>query len=216
MSLPRLNRQTCSFFVAQCLDANDILGNPYDETSLPIMVAARFTTAYDSDGFPFFQTVAGTDGPMAGWVIWPSAGSRTLAQTQAAFVAKITSTGKATPVQTPGNTDPGLGELAVVGPDNAAAPGVGTYGIVMVGSDLHSQTPIFFAGGGAPAVYLVQSGSNPYTVQQYTYPGGTTIGLPVSAKEFSSSTKVPGGVGLYVPGWTLGDGNLWIWAPYGC
>lgn len=212
--IPRANRQSIGYLVAQVLSPTDDFGTNYDETNLPILYGARYAFVADSSGIPQFQTVAGTDGPVFGLFPWPAKAPRELAQLSWVFPAKITSPGNATPVQTPGVTDPGLAEVAVVGPDNSAAPGVGTYGLAIVGTHLHSQTPIFFAGGGGMTLYQVTSqvSGSTYNLQQYSYPGGATVGAATTGVEFNGSTKVPV---RYVWGQTM-NGTIYFDAPYGC
>ena len=219
MSLPRLNRQSAGFVVAQVLDAADLFGVAYDETSLPIMYGARYGWVVGSDGIPIFQTVTGTVGPYSYPVIWPGkTGTRKLAQLAPVFAAKITSPGKATPVKTPGTTDTSLDEVSVVGPDNAAAPAVGTYVLVLNGSDLHSQTPIAFAGGGAASKIYKVTGAptgSTYPLQEYGYPGSVTpIGSATTGNELNGATLVP--TNHWVEGTVRSDGNIWFSAPFGC
>jgi hypothetical protein len=86
----------------------------------------------------------------------------------------------------------------------------------------YTGNPIIGSPGSTTTPYAVMAnlGAGKYTLQQYTLPGGggTTVGDPITASEFSGSTQVPSNASplLYVPGWQMSDGNVWFWAPYGC
>lgn len=189
-----------------------------------LLYGGRFGWTTGSDTIPVFGLVADSDdnptyGPVGQWICWPGVGgmgNRTQAQWGQVFAAKITATSplKATPMADHSSAATDLAAIEVSTLDGST-PQTGTFGLVVAGSFLGAQDPIFFAGGVGQSVYKVISGSGPYVLQLYDYPGHTAIGGTTSGcKELSGSTGVP--AGLYVFGQKLPDGNIWFSAPYGC
>lgn len=202
MSLPRLNINSSGWWVLQNHDAADLFSNVYgDDSNLLINYAARYTWSTDADGFPAFGQAAATYGPVAGWICWPKAGARKMAQWAQVFPAKITTASplKATPVKGSSgwNVDTSLGEVQVATSDGSS-PAVDTFGLVVAGSDLHNQRALFFQGGGGSTLtyYKIQANhaDGTYLGQQVDYPGsGYASGSgPVDGlTEMNQSIAVP-------------------------
>lgn len=221
---PRGNKQSLGNLVAQYFDVADPMGNTVDETSTKRLFGARYTAATDADGFPVLHTVDGTDGPINGMIAWTPKSPRVLSQLSFCFPAKITTASplKATPVKSATSGTPTmettLDEMEVSTLDGSS-PSVGTFGLVVVGSDLFSQLPIFFQGGAGTQVgtYKVTAsgGAGTYTLQQYTYKNGSTIGSPVAAcEELNLAPAVP--VNTWVFAIKEADGVIRFSLPLGC
>jgi hypothetical protein len=155
MKRGRLNIQTAGWWVLQDHDVQDPFATAYTDLNRPINYAARYGITTDSDGFPAFGPVAGTRGPIGGALCLPGigGGGRNMAQWAFGCVpAKITTSGialKATPV----NTGDGTGwtpatDLAevVCYTSDGSMPSVGTFGLLVLGTELGDQNPLFFAG----------------------------------------------------------------------
>lgn len=222
MTVPKVNKQSVGNLVAQFFDDADPFGATVDETSLIRMFGARYTWVRDSDGIHILQTVANTHGPVHGLFPWPAKGPRKLAQLSWVFAAKIVSTSplKARPIKTGSGSgwdeESTLEDLEVFTP-TGAAPANGAFGLVVIGTELKAQKPLFFEGGGsAMKVYKITSntGGGNYTVTEYDYPGGTAQGSAVNGHEMNSSSAVPNN--HYVFGSLKANGKVEFYAPFGC
>lgn len=100
--------------------------------------------------------------------------------------------------------DSDLASTLVVGSKVAVFASRSTYWIITTG------------GGASTKIYKVvgNDGSGNYTVQEYEYPGGPTIGGAVSGHEMNGSTSVPNG--HHVFGSLKSNGKVEFYAPFGC
>lgn len=174
----RIGAQTFSF-ILQCFDAVDQWGVARNYKKLPIGFGSRYSepaAAGALDGIPELGQVALTQGPIGGWICWPGVGGggRKLAQWAQAFAVKITSASpmKATPIEKFSGgawaVDATLAEQQVYTQDGVDAA-VGTFGLVVAGTDLFSQQLLFFQGGSGggtpdfPAKIVTNPGAGSYT-----------------------------------------------------
>lgn len=219
------------FFRMQDFDAKDAAGKTYSESApyvpLPILYGARYTLSKDENNVSTFQQVDGTVGPLAGWICWAPAGSRTRAQWGQQFYVKITTVGppiKATPVlNVNGDLDTTLAETTVTTVDGTI-PALNSFGLVVAGSTLHSQELIFFAGGSGSGGILAnitgQVADNIYNWVELQWsdmtalPGGRNALTDGTAKEAQGSTVITSGqrVLLYKGG---GSSQLYFFLPMG-
>jgi hypothetical protein len=222
----RLNIQSGGWWVLQDFDPTDPFGTAYDDTNRPINYGARYGFSTDSDGIPTYGQIAGTRGPIGGWICLPGigGGGRSMAQWAQVFPAKITTSGlslKATAV----NTGDGLGwylatDLAdvVVYTHDGSMPPVGTVGLIVKGTENGAQNALFFEGGGGAGVKTYKVTLNltggSYELQEYDRKGGATVGSPVSGcEELNLSPNVP--ANHWVHGITEADGVIRFVAPFG-
>jgi len=165
------------------------------------------------------EQVAGTFGPIGGWLKFPGKSPRTLSQWAQVFPAKVTSAGAVTPILDSSLVqDPYLDELSVTSIDGST-PSIGDVGVVVRGSTLAGMAAIFvpsaaastnatkickvIAPYGAVAVNWNFAPGDGYIVWQVNWPdtsdtpgGDVTIGPPFAAQELNGSTTVS--VGAYV------------------
>ncbi len=201
--MKRINVDTLGWLIAQMHDDNDPLGVAYDTKGRAqlLLGGARYTWSTGTGGLPILKQVSGTAGPVSGLFPWPGKSPRTLAQLSWVFPAKITTASplKATPVETGSGsgwtvaTD--LDEVEVYTSDGTA-PSVGTFGIVVVGTELDDQKPLFFQGGGAGSATVykitVNPGDGSYSGIPYDVPNGTALGPEISTLfELNASPNVP-------------------------
>lgn len=211
------------WLVVQDFDVLDPFAQAMTYKDLPILGGARYAWTMSGvgiDGFPEVNQVANTQGLIGQWVIWPGKSPRVLTQINTIFAAKITTASplKATPVKSATGGTPtmaaDLDELAVSTLDGSS-PTIGTFGVVVAGSDLTKQSTLFFAGGVGSAVYkiTVNSGGGVYKGKPVDYPGAS-LGSEVSnLKELNSSVSVP--AGQFVECTLRPDGNYWFSMPFG-
>lgn len=243
MSFSRLNIQSGGWWVLQFHGTTDpVWGGDYNETNRPINFGARYELVLDSDGIPIFKQVADTRGPVGQWLCWPGVGGVPghLAQWGQVFPAVITSVSppKAKPIDTGGlagwATSTEFLEIAVYLPDGMTAT-VGMFGLVVVGTELEDQNPLFFPGGSGGGTSVkcfkvtVNNADGSYEGVEYDEPGGTLLGdlaHPTPLKEDNHSIQVP--VDQWVRGYpgtssmdvaSSGDTAVpifWFSMPFGC
>ena len=140
-------------------DVEDLQGNTATYANKACMFGARYGWTFDDDGVPSYGQIDLTQGPIGGWLCWPGADPRVLSQWGQVFAAQITTSGggslKATPVF--GNSGSAwvnatdLQELDVAMPDGSFPP-VGTYGLVVAGTNLDEQEALFFKGSSGSSL----------------------------------------------------------------
>jgi hypothetical protein len=237
----RLNIQTAGFWVLQFHDEEDNQGNAYDETNRPINFAARYEKYTDEDEITTLRQVAGTKGPIGGWMCLLGDGvDRDLAYWAQAVPAKITSTSplRATPIATgdgSGWTEAeGFEEVDVFTADGST-PDMGAFGVLLVGTEDGAQNVLFFeggSGGGGSTVkcfkVTVNNGDGTYEGVEYDEPNGTLLGdlaHPVPLDEDNDASGVPvnqwvrAHEGVSTRDIGNGDGEQTIWwfsMPFGC
>jgi hypothetical protein len=228
MTLQRLNIQSGGWWVLQFHDDEDVVwGDEYDETNRPINFAARYEHVLDADGIPIFKQVADTRGPVGQWLVWPgnTGDPGHLAQWGQVFPAILTDDDppKAKPIDTGGLagwvTSTEFLEIAVYLPDGMT-PTVGMFGLVVVGTELGDQNPLFFpgsAGGAGSTLFKITTNNDDGTYVGHTWdcPGGSeTDDTDVDLFELNFADKVP--VDTYVEATKRGDDNYWFNYPAGC
>lgn len=211
----------------QNFDATDKAGTSWDYTkpskSGPREFGGRYGTTVGGDGLAVTGLVSETLAPIGGWFLIGGTGSRSQGQWAQAFPAKISyNTGGTLKAKVQKNSTTVATDLAetVVKTIDGSSPGIGTPGIIVVGSDLSGQDPIFLATGAAQRTFLttVNEGSGLYTLQEYTYKGGSAIGSPiVHCEELNLTPGVAVGAGkTWVRGQLEGDGVIRFVHPVGC
>lgn len=176
-----------SFWQLQHFDTTNPFGETIVDDGRDLMWASRWKW-YTRNGIPSFGQVDGTAGPVGGWLCLAKTGStRQSAQWCQAFIGKVTSTGPTVvrPVKDSALTaDADLGPVTVTVVDGST-PTVGDFGVVVAGTSLVTQAPLFFpkgaGGGGSTTVIWAKTTSNAgggaYGAQQIQYPGGPdTVG----------------------------------------
>jgi hypothetical protein len=226
--MDRLSIQTGGFWVLQDFDTADAFGVNYDETAAvphnrPINYGARYKIDVVG-GIPRLRRVANTTGPIGGALCLPPKAPRILAQWALGCVpAKITTASplKATPVfsgnVTGWTTAASLDEVECYTSDGSS-PAVGTFGLLVVGTELGAQAPLFFQGGGGAAVksyqVTINNADGTYQLQEYDFKGGSPVGSPIDdCEELNLSPDVP--ATWWVHGVLESDGVIRFSMPFG-